>query len=384
MSRTDPLQKACLRALWLSALFWSVSWAAAQPDGRTPGGDPRAAELGRIRSEIVRMEERLEQMKARESGLEDRLRRVRLELELQEAQLSEATAAVELATIRAAATADKVADLEAALADIRADLKRRLAGVYRLGRHGYLRLLWSLEPGENLLPAIRQLRFLMRRDQVTLERFRSTRERLQLQRESLAGERREAERWQLLERQRRDELVALRRRHEGLLVQLEREQRRLSDRAGELQDKERKLVRLIAALVEDSPAPLAGTPIQQFRGVLDWPLRGEVTAEFGPRRDPRYRTEVPHNGLDITAAGAEVRSVFPGTVLYASHFEGYGTMVVLFHPGRVFTLYAGLQELSVATEDVVSLADVLGTASETLYFEIRVENQPEDPRRWLR
>lgn len=377
MRRNVKNSGLCLLGLaaWLG---WAAP-AAAQADD-----DPRAAELGRIRAEIVRMEARLEQMEARESSLEDRLRRVRLELELQEAQLKEATAAVELATVRAVAAAGKVADLEADLAEIRGDLKRRLAGVYRLGQHGYLRLLWSLEPGENLLAAIRQLRFLMRRDQLTLERFRSTRERLQLQRESLAGERREAEHWQGLERQRHDELVALRRRHEGLLAELEREQRRLADRAGELQDKERKLVRLIAALVEDSPTPLAGTPIQQFRGVLDWPVRGEVTAEFGPRRDPRYQTEVPHNGLDITAAGAEARSVFPGTVLYASHFEGYGTMVVLYHPGRVFTLYAGLRELSVETDDVVSLGDVLGIASETLYFEIRVENQAEDPRRWLR
>ncbi len=346
--------------------------------------DPRAAELERIRAEIVRMQTQLEQMKVRENSLEDRLRRVRLELELQQAELDEATAAVELATARATAASDKVAELEAALVEIRADLKRRLAGMYRLGQHGYLRLLWSLQPGEDLLPAIRQLRFLIRRDQTTLERFRSTREQLQAQRDRLAAERREAERWQQLERQRHDELEALRRRHEAVLEELERDRRRLADRAEELQDKERKLVRLIAALVEDGPAPLAGTPIQQFRGVLDWPLTGEVTAEFGPRRDPRYRTEVPHNGLDIAAAESEVRAVFPGTVLYASQFEGYGTMVVLYHPGQVFTLYARLRELSVAKDDVVSLGDAVGIASETLYFEIRVDNQPEDPRRWLR
>ena len=369
-----------MRAFWLAALLCCLALGSAAQQET----DPRAAELERIRGEIARLASRLEQMKVRETSLEDQLRRVRLELDLQEAQLSEATAAVDLATTRAEAAAAKVEDLEAALVGIRADLERRLAGIYRLGRHGYLRLFWSLKPGENLLPAIRQLRFLIHRDQLTLDRFRSTRERLQSQRETLAAERREAESWQRVERQRHGELVTLRRRHEGLLEQLERDRRQVADRAEALQDKERKLVRLIAALVEDGPTPLQGTPIQQFRGVLDWPLHGEVTAEFGPRRDPRYRTEVPHNGIDLAAAGAPVRSVFPGTVLYASHFDGYGTMVVLYHPGRVFTLYAGLRQLSVGTDDVVSLGDVLGTASETLYFEIRVENQPEDPRRWLR
>ena len=108
-------------------------------------------------------------------------------------------------------------------------------------------------------------------------------------------------------------------------------------------------------------------------------------AGFGPRLDPRYRTEVPHNGLDVeVAAGTEVRAIFPGKVLYAAQFEGYGTMVVVYHSGRAFTLYAGLRSLAVAKDDMLSLGEVLGTAAETLYFEIRIDNQPEDPADWLR
>jgi murein hydrolase activator len=125
--------------------------------------------------------------------------------------------------------------------------------------------------------------------------------------------------------------------------------------------------------------------MQAFRGLIDWPARGRVTAGFGPLLDPRYRTRVPHNGLDIaTAPGAEVRAVFPGKVLYAAPFEGYGTTVVLFHAGRVLTLYAGLAEARVSREDVVPLGHVVGLATDKLYFEIRVENRPENPSIWLR
>ncbi len=122
-----------------------------------------------------------------------------------------------------------------------------------------------------------------------------------------------------------------------------------------------------------------------FRGVLDWPVKGKVTERFGPRLDPRYRTQVPHNGVDLaTAPGADVHVVFPGKVLFAAPFEGYGPTVVVVHPGRVFTLYAGLQEIRVAKEGMVSLGDVVGLASDKLYFEIRVENHPDDPLSWLR
>jgi septal ring factor EnvC (AmiA/AmiB activator) len=76
--------------------------------------------------------------------------------------------------------------------------------------------------------------------------------------------------------------------------------------------------------------------------------------------------------------------VYPGKVLFAAPFEGYGLTAVVFHPGRVFTLYAGLSELRKAKEDMVSLSDTVGLATDKLYFEIRVENRPDDPLLWLR
>ncbi|HEX9732096.1 MAG TPA: peptidoglycan DD-metalloendopeptidase family protein [Thermoanaerobaculia bacterium] len=353
--------------------------------------DPRETALARIRGEIARLEERLGEMKSRETGLEAEVARIRLELELQEQQLAEATAAFELAGARAGAAQAKVEELAAALAGVREDLRRRLGGLYLLGRQGYLRLFLALRPDRDLLPAIRQLRYLVRRDQMALDRYRSTRDELDRERRRLEAQHQEMEAWRRREVERRDALVRLRRRHERLLEEVSRQRRELAQRAGELEDKERKLSRLIASLVGAGATPLAGTPIQEFRGVLDWPLAGQVVGGFGPRRDLRYKTEVPHNGIDVavdaSAAGArvaEVRAVFPGEVLFASQFEGYGQMVVLHHPGRVFTLYSRLTELRVAKGDVVSLGAVVGVAADLLYFEIRRENQAEDPLRWLR
>jgi septal ring factor EnvC (AmiA/AmiB activator) len=58
--------------------------------------------------------------------------------------------------------------------------------------------------------------------------------------------------------------------------------------------------------------------------------------------------------------------------------------VVVSHPGKVLTLCAGLSAVRVKQDDVVSLNAVLGLAGDTVYFEIRVDNRPEDPARWLR
>ena len=118
----------------------------------------------------------------------------------------------------------------------------------------------------------------------------------------------------------------------------------------------------------------------EFRGVLDWPVSGRVVQGFGMRLDPQYKTRVPHNGLDLnTRAQTTVQAIFPGKILFAAPFQGYGLTVVIHHPGRVFTLYAGLEGLRVRQGDMVSLGQALGPSTGKLYFEIREENQPVDP-----
>lgn len=382
-------------AIWLLSVPLSPVGAedAGLRDADTPvtgaggeGTDPREEELSRIRGEIRRLQGRLVEVRSRESNLEDRLQRIRVELELQEAELGEATAAFELANSRAEAAQAKVGELELALSGIRSDLERRLAGLYRLGRQGYLRLFLTLKDDGQLLPAIRQLRFLVRRDQLTIDRYDATRELLSAEKARLEAERHNAGEWQAREQERRDGLLTLRRRQEEVVAQVARERRKLAAQALQLEEKERKLSRLIGTLMDDSGEPLQGTPIQDFRGVLDWPVRGsEVVVRFGPRKDPRYRTEVPHNGVELQVeSGMEVRAIFPGEVLYAAEFEGYGTMAVVHHAGRVFSLYSKLSEVRVNKGDVVSLGDVLGLSGDSIYFEVRVENQPEDPLAWLR
>lgn len=324
-------------------------------------------------------------MRQRERGLGSTVRRVAAELDLQERKLEEASAALGLVAHRAAATRDRVELLEGDLLSLRGDLQRRLVGLYKLGRQGYLRLFLSVGPSEDLLPAIRQLRYLVFRDRQVLDRFVETRDRLAAERERLEQEVAEASRWRDEEQERRDQLAALRLEHQQLLRRVERERRQLEAQSSELNDRAVKLASFIEVLVSGNDSILDGAPINGYRKVLDWPVRGEVVGEFGPRLDPRYGTEVPHNGLEIsTGPGSRVRAVFPGKVVYSDLFEGYGPMVVLHHPERVFTLYAGLGQVMVEKGDVVSLGGMLGTATDRLYFEIRNEQTPEDPREWLR
>jgi len=366
--------------------------------------DPRQRDLTSIRREIKRLEGELASARDRERTLEQRLKEVALELELQRRRVAEAVAARSLAEERVARAEEEVARLEQALGEARTSLRERLTGLYRLGRQGHLRLLLSVETGADLPSAVRLLRFLVERDAQAIDGYRKAAARLDAERDRLIAERQEVERWVEQAESRRTRLAAVRTRQERLLRQARSERRALTERTEGLVDKERKLANLIDFLYGREQTPLSGRPIQDFRGVLDWPVRGKVILGFGPRRDPRYQTEVPHNGIEIEpdalvgggptpAADGKpaepqesvlVRVVYPGKVLFAAPFEGYGKTVIVHHPGRVFSLYAGLERTLVAQGDVLALGDSVGAASGPVYFEIRRENRPEDPLDWLR
>jgi len=345
----------------------------------------RLAELESIRAQIARLQARLETVRSKRAGLAGELDQLNIRLQLQQQRISEAVTARQLLQDRWEATQKKVRELAAAEQEAREALRSSLVGLYRLGQGGYLRLGLSISSGTDLLQGIRQLRYFARRDSTAFQRYLDTRARLSVERDELAAQRTRLDDWLSAEKRRRSEMESLRTRQRGLLARTEREQADLVDQTRALREKARKLAELLDALYGRNTTDLGGRPIQDFRGALDWPARGSVAAGFGPQKDPRYNTLIPHNGIDITTStGEAVRAVYPGKVVFAANFQGYGPTVVIMHADRVFTLYAGLSSLEVRRGAVVSLDQQLGRAGDLLYFEIRVRNHPEDPRRWLR
>lgn len=377
-------RSAAALALLLAALLALAPMAPVAAQASTTAAD-RERELEEIRLEITRLQARLGELRHQAADLSAQVERTGLELELQEKRIAEAVAARDLSAARRSASAASVAALESQLEGVRAELRGRMLTLYRLGRPGYLRLFLSLEPGRNLLPAIRQLRFLARRDADLTNRYVEARARLALERDELAVQEREAQSWVAREEERRHELDKMRRDQTALLARFEGESRRLESRAGVLAERERRLSNFLDFLYGRADPILSGRPIRDFRGLLERPVPGRILEPFGPRLDPRYGTRTPHHGVDFaTSRGEPVHAVYSGQVAFAAPFEGYGPTVILQHSGGVFTLYAGLGRLQVARGDVVALRQVLGEAADRLYFEVRVDNRPEDPLAWTR
>ncbi len=134
--------------------------------------------------------------------------------------------------------------------------------------------------------------------------------------------------------------------------------------------------------VEDPPRP---ERTAQAGKVLRWPLRGVLYSRFGPRQGAR------HDGIDIAAPeGTPVLAAADGTVLFTGQQSGYGTIVILRHPGDLLTLYAHASAVLVREGDRVRAGQPVARVGQTgrttgphLHFEVREGTRPRDPLQYL-
>ena len=122
-------------------------------------------------------------------------------------------------------------------------------------------------------------------------------------------------------------------------------------------------------------------------GNMRLPIIGKVLAGYGGAMPDGHRSQ----GLLIAGvAGAPVHAVTAGRVAFADWLKGYGLLLILDHGKGWMTLYAFNDALLKKTGDAVQADDAIATVGRSggqdqtaLYFELRHNGQPEDPRRWL-
>lgn len=362
--------------------LWGMVLVVATVDAQ-PQTTRRQQELGEVRREISRLQQQMDRLRGEAQSRSHELTRTEVELQLQRARLAEARQQRDALQSELAKLLDQTRELAEDLARTESILvasTQRLQGWTSESAARWL--LMDSRGGD--VERVRWLRYLVggmnqRRAWYSMERRRLARLTAELRlRETELAE------WVRREEERSHALIEAHRTQLNQLVTVRRRRDRLSSTVAELIARERRTAEFIDLLEGRSFADQ--TPMQRFRGLLDPPVRGQVAKGFGPQLDPRYRTRVPHNGLeyDLGVRGQAVHAIYSGEVVYAATFQGFGLTVIIAHPIDVYTLYAGLTSLRVSKGDVVALQQSVGSAGRSLYFEIRLENRPQDPAIWVR
>ncbi|ARN73604.1 murein hydrolase activator EnvC family protein [Oceanicoccus sagamiensis] len=157
--------------------------------------------------------------------------------------------------------------------------------------------------------------------------------------------------------------------------------------------KNRSELERILAAVEQTLAnisiPSDYSPFGKLKGKLPWPVSGKPSNRFGYKRNG---TALRWQGLAIPATeGSKVEAIHSGRVVFADWLRGSGLLVIIDHGDGYMSLYAHNQSLLKETGDWVNPGDMIATVGNSggqqragLYFEIRHNGKPTDPRRWCK
>lgn len=364
----------------------AVTQGAMQAGSTDPDLDSVRQEMGKLRS-------RLRTLRAQAKTAEQEMEVIQLELAIRS---REAAMAIEIQT---EVDSDLVeAERRLGLLNEEIDRQRRhlsgrMSTLYRLGGLSYLRILMSLDSKTSPLEAISMLTYMIGRDARAVARFQASRRVLAERQAELSTRRARVD---LARRDVERSLQAMaeaQKEKEAVLTRLQSESTVSARRLAELEEKARRLERLFSLLYgHHGEHSTLAVSIAEFQGALEWPVRGAILEAFGPHRNPRFATVTVNNGMKIeAAAGSPVHAIFHGTVLFSQWFKGYGTLVIVDHGNRVFSLYGNTQSPRVSVGDRITPRQVIATVADTedqtrayLYFEMRENNKPTNPGKWLR
>ena len=123
-----------------------------------------------------------------------------------------------------------------------------------------------------------------------------------------------------------------------------------------------------------------------------WPVEGTLESGYGGRRNPFGGSSYEyHEGQDIEAEmGTPVVAAASGTVIIAGCQNGYGNVVYIDHGNGLSTRYGHLSHIDATIGQRIERGEVLGRVGSTgrstgphLHYEVRINNQPVNPRPYL-
>ena len=399
------IRVSCCLALALLVSLPGAS-AVAQSAGKSTAKSGQST--GQTKEDLARVRERIRALE--KQTRQDQARRKDLDQELRKAETAASRTRRELnATRRELGEAQhRLDELTRQMESTRANLEREraaLAGHLRLahatGGNERVRAFFNQEDPAEIGRRLTWLGYLARSRSELLGSIQASLDALARDLEAVTAQKAALV---ALEARRQDQLAELdgsRRQRATVMAKLDAQvkgkNRQLAQARTQAASLERVLrdleraaarARQQARAAEKAKAP-AGAPAPTGKplGKGKWPVVGKVLADFG---QPRAGGQMRWDGVLIAApAGTEVRTVRAGEVVYADWLPGLGLLMVLDHGAGYLSLYGHNQDLSRQVGERVAVGDLLahvgdtgGQASPALYYEVRRNGKPMNPRQW--
>lgn len=351
----------------------------------------RADELEALRERISAIESGLAEREEQRDAVVAELRALEQDIGAAVRRLEELDERLTAREQRVDELRDAVEAERRAVADHREVLRQEIRDAYASGRQEYLKLLLNQEDPAALDRLLIYFDYIgrarserIRTAMAAMEDYREMRAELQTEVDRLEAVRHEQE-------AERRELAQQREQREGVLQQVEAAIGDDEERLDRLAEDEEALQALVDdlqdALTDIDDDELERTPFPDQHGALPWPTDGDLAARYGDTRNGGG----DWRGILVHAdRGAPVTAVSHGRIVFADWLRGLGLLLIVDHGDGYMTLYGYNESLYKDVGDWVDAGDVVARVGDTggrdnagLYFELRVQGQPEDPLQWL-
>ena len=380
-------------ALFLSCLLiFLFSWPAPAP--ADPAADERrAAELRRVQARIQSLQRALAAVRKKRERTRDGLRDIERRIGHLNRNLRKLRRDIRRVRRQLVRLRRKQRQLLRDL-DLQRDvLAGQVRSSYAMGRQEQLKILLNQGDPARVQRMLVYYEYLIRDRSQRITMINRKLDELQVVTTAIEKRRQSLDQFYQAQRSQRRDLQASRQQRRTLLRKLARDIRHKGRRLKNLRQAEKELQRVLLTIrnaLDDIPSEAADRrPFSSRKGVLPWPVRGKIVVRYGTRRrigNLRWK------GVVIRAPrGREVRAISHGRVAFADWLRGYGNLLIIDHGNGYMSLYGHNQALLKEVGEWVNSGDVIASAGDSggqkssgLYFEIRYQGRPVNPKKWCR
>jgi len=371
--------------LWLAVAMLAVVTPALAEQQVTPG------QIEDLKEEIADIDEWLADAEEDRSSLEQQLSGLEQEIGRLTRERRELRQQAREQQLRLTELGKEETELTRVLESQRDSLKKQIRAAWMEGDAPAVKVLLNEIDPDKVARTMTYYEYLSRDTIDRLEAFAANLRQLkETQKQVKAGRMRLAE----LEENvadRQQKLSSSKKEREQTLAALKTDiSNRLSEREELEEDRKRleKLLREVEEAIANIPTPNESDPFGSLKNKLPWPAEGKIVRNFG---DSYASGKLKHNGLLInTAEEGNVRAVHYGRVVFANWLRGFGLITILDHGDGYMTLYGHSSSLFTSPGDWVEAGEAIAQAGRTggtndpaVYFEVRHNGKPDNPRRWL-
>lgn len=391
-NQKNPLRSSALvRLFGRLPLLFVFSCCFAGNAGFADQNADTEAKIKQIDSEIKQLRDSIGKFKSQRTSLQSELRKSELNIGKLQKRIGKIQRNLNNQQAELKALKARRETLNSSKKDQQKYISQQIVSAYQLGKQKKLKVLLNQEDPDKLTRALTYYDYFNRARSDMINDYIELISEIDLIEPKIENQTAKLQASKLELTNERNKLVASKKLREDSLVKInasiKNQDQRLKVKAKDRAELER-LLEAVEQTLANISIPSDYKPFKQLKGKLPWPIKGRPSNRFGGRKDSRLKWQ----GLNIPAKqGSEIKAIHHGRVVFSDWFRGLGLLVIVDHGDGYMSLYAHNESLLRETGDWVLPGEIIATvgnsggqSKSSLYFEIRYNGEPTDPKRWCR